>query len=108
MTRTRLVLTAAATTAALLLLPTTAWAGDVQHEELDDPVTAPWEVMGWGGEEHATFRDGRLTLGSETLVMLREHAGEADWTGSANRLTGYVVETRMRLGSDATGAVPRR
>lgn len=105
MLRTRSVLTAVTALAAVLLLPAPAWAGDVQREEFDDAVVEPWQVIGWGeGGASATVRRGALTIGKETLVMLREEATSSEWTGSANRLTGFTVDFRMRVGADATGS----
>lgn len=102
MRRTRLGLTAAAALTALLLAPGPAWAGDVQREEFRTTPTAPWQVRGFGGDPVVSTRGGAITIGEETLVMLLDHADPAEWTGSANRLTGWDVDFRMRLGADAT------
>ncbi|ADG73179.1 hypothetical protein Cfla_0260 [Cellulomonas flavigena DSM 20109] len=90
--------------AAVVLLPAPAWAGDLQPEEFEDAALQPWQVIGWGEDgASAKVRDGTLTVDPETLVMLREEATPSEWTGSANRLTGFDVEFRMRLGGDAQG-----
>ncbi|UZN03663.1 calcium-binding protein [Cellulomonas sp. S1-8] len=102
MRRTRLGLTVATVLAATLLLPAPAWAGDVQRQEFRWAPSDPWQVRGFSGEPVASTRGGAITIGEETLVMLLEYETPADWTGSANRLTGWDVDFRMRLGSDTT------
>ncbi|WP_309133739.1 calcium-binding protein [Cellulomonas sp.] len=102
MRHTRLGLTVATVLAATLLLPATAWAGDVHREEFRRPPADPWQVRGFSGDPVATTRGGTITIGEQTLVMLLEYAAPAEWTGSANRLTGWDVEFRMRLGADTT------
>ncbi|MBB2924504.1 calcium-binding protein [Cellulomonas cellasea] len=104
MRRTRLGLTAVTVLAALLLTPVPAWAGDVQGEEFRRPPSAPWQVRGFSGDPVATTRGGAITIGAETLVMLLEYTEPVEWTGSANRLTGWDVDFRMRLGADTTRA----
>lgn len=104
MRRARPALTTVAVLAAVVLLPAPAHAGDVQREEFRDADVAPFEVIGWGaGGPHATFRHGTVTIGAETIVMLPEAGPPSDWVGTANRLTGFDVDFRMRLGADATG-----
>lgn len=88
MRHTRLGLTVATVLAATLLLPATAWAGDVHREEFRRPPADPWRVRGFSGDPVATTRGGTITIGEQTLVMLLEYAAPAEWTGSANRLTG--------------------
>src|SRR6478735_7780453 len=102
MMRGRLGLTVATVLAAALLLPAPAWAGDVQREEFWRSPADPWQVRGFGGDPVATTRGGTITIGEQTLVMLLEGAAPAEWTGSANRLTGWDVDFRMRLGADST------
>jgi len=102
MMRSRLGLTVATVLAAALLLPAPAWAGDVQREELWRSPTDPWQVRGFSGDPVATTRGGTITIGEQTLVMLLEGASPSEWTGSANRLTGWDVDFRMRLGAGST------
>jgi len=105
MRRTRSGLTLAIVLAVALLVPAPAWAGDVQREEFHRAPGAPWQVLGFGGGEPVvSTRAGVTTIGPETLVMLLEYAAPSDWTGSANRLTGWDVDFRMRLGRDTTGS----
>ncbi|QCB92708.1 calcium-binding protein [Cellulomonas shaoxiangyii] len=104
MRRTRIGLTVATVLAATLLVPAPAWAGDVQREEFWRVPSDPWQVIGFGptNEPDVTARGGALTIGEDTLVMQLEGRSASDWTGSANRLTGWDVDFRMRLGRDAT------
>lgn len=102
MRRTRLGLTLATALAAALLLAAPASAGDVQREEFTRTLGPGWEVLGFSGDPVATTRGGTITIGEETLVMLREYAAPSEWTGSAGRLTGWDVDFRMRLGADST------
>lgn len=104
MRRTRIGLTVATVLAATLLLPAPASAGDVQREEFWRVPSDPWQVIGFGasGLPDATAQNGALTIGPETLVMQLDYATPADWTGTANRVTGWDVDFRMRLGADAT------
>ncbi|GEL99193.1 calcium-binding protein [Cellulomonas terrae] len=104
MRRTRLGLTLATALAAVLLLAAPASAGDVQREEFTRTLGPGWEVLGFSGDPVATTRGGTITIGEETLVMLREYAAPSEWTGSAGRLTGWDVDFRMRLGADSTRA----
>lgn len=100
---TRLAVTCTAVLATTLLLPSAAWAGEVHREEFRRTPAEPWQVRGFSGDPVATTRGGAITIGEQTLVMLLEYAGTSEWTGSANRLTGWDVDFRMRLGADATG-----
>lgn len=102
MRRTRLGPTVVTVLAATLLLPAPALAGDVHREESWRSPAEPWQVLGFSGEPAATTRGGTIRIGEQTLVMLLEYAGESEWTGSANRLTGWDVEFRMRLGQETT------
>src|SRR6187549_353742 len=104
MRRTRFGLTLAAVLAAVLLVPAPASAGDVQREEFGRSLGTGWLVQGFSGEPVATTRGGKITIGEQTMVMLREEAGPSEWTGSAGRLTGWDLDFRMRLGADATRA----
>ncbi|MBO3089746.1 calcium-binding protein [Cellulomonas dongxiuzhuiae] len=104
MRRTRFGLTLATVLAATLLVPAPAWAGDLQREEFWRVPSDPWQVIGFGPtlEPDVSARGGTLTIGQDTLVMLLEDRSPSDWAGSANRLTGWDVDFRMRLGRDAT------
>ncbi|GEK22040.1 calcium-binding protein [Cellulomonas xylanilytica] len=102
MRRTRFGLTVAAALAAPLLLAPPAWAGDAQREEFGRSLGPGWVVQGFSGDPVATTRGGKITIGAETMVMLREEAGPSEWTGAAGRLTGWDVDFRMRLGADST------
>lgn len=102
MRRTRFGLTLTTALAAVLLLATPASAGDVQREEFTRTLGPGWEVRGFSGDPVATTRGGTITIGEETLVMLREYAAPSEWTGAAGRLTGWDVDFRMRLGADST------
>lgn len=105
MRRARTGPTVAAALAGVLLLPGVAWAGDVQREDFSRPPTDPWTVLRFDQGPDPTTSGGALTIGAGTLVMLREDSPTpAEWTGSANRLSGWDVDVRMRLGRDATGA----
>ena len=103
MRRTRTGLVLATALAATLLAPAPAWAGDVQRQEFGTLPSDPWSVLAFdGGEPDITARGGTVTIGAETLVMLLEDETPGDWNGTADRLTGWDVDFRMRLGRDAT------
>ena len=102
MRRTRFGLTLTAALAVLLLPAPPAWAGDLQREEFGRSLGAGWVVQGFDGDPVATTRGGKITIGAETMVTLREEAGRSEWTGAAGRLTGWDVDFRMRLGADST------
>ena len=102
MRRTRLGLTLGAVLAAVLLLPAPASAGDTHREEFGRTLGPGWEVAGFSGDPVATLRGGTMTIGEQTLVMLRDDTAPSGWTGSAGRLTGWDVDFRMRLGAGST------
>ncbi|WP_456787730.1 calcium-binding protein [Cellulomonas sp. P5_C5] len=102
MRRTRHGLTLTTVLAAVVLLATPASAGDVHREEFGRTLGAGWEVAGFSGDPVATLRGGTMTIGEQTLVMLRDYAAPSEWTGSAGRLTGWDVDFRMRLGAGST------
>lgn len=104
MRRTRTGLAVATVLAVTLLAPAPAWAGDVQREEFWRVPSDPWNVIGFGptGEPDVTARGGTLTIGQDTLVMQLEGRAPSDWVGTANRLTGWAVDFRMRLGREVT------
>ncbi|MBO9555984.1 hypothetical protein [Cellulomonas sp.] len=102
MRRTRLGLAVATVLATALFLPVPAWAGDVQREEFRQPPGDPWQVHGFSGDPVISTRGGTVTIGEQTLVMLLEYGPPSEWTGSANRLSGWDVDFRMRLGAGST------
>lgn len=85
----------------LALVPTAASAAAPVTEEFRRVPGEPWQVIPFGGPQDVTARGGVVTIGPGNILGLNETYAN-DWAGTANRATGWTLDFRMRLDTDAT------